>query len=218
MEELIALMVVSLVIVGIYTVAYIVTYERRQHRSETDFRRAMLRQGLLLAPDLSSVTSRVYTLLEPLGPDRPEVAFSFSVGGREAFLYEWRTTYWAGDEYWHAYVILGPGAPSLRVMSKAFLGKPPHPIEFAEDRRFSKAFWVEGTETGATRVYLGPALRRFLLAQGKEWGFLGGPEGVALVRHIGGVETRQRLPAPEASETAAIFERLAAVTEAAARR
>ena len=180
----------------------------------------MLRQGLLPTPDLSSVTNRVCTLLQPLGLDRPEVAFSFSGGGREAFLYEWRATYggWARDEYWHGHVILGPRAPSFRVLPKAFLGMPAHPIDFAEDRRFSKAFWVEGAETSATRLYLGPELRRFLITQGRDWGFRAGPEGVAPVQHIGKVETRQRLPVPEASVTAASFERLATVTEAAGRR
>lgn len=121
----------------------------------------------------------------------------------------------SGRNYQRAYVVLGPGAPFLRVMPRGIRGlgerldhQPWRPIEFPQDRSFSRAFWVEGGDEGAIRSYLEPGRRRFLLRHARGWRFNAGPEGVALLR-------RGRTPRGEWPRVALILERLATAVEAA---
>jgi hypothetical protein len=156
---------------------------------------------------------------------KPGPVFSLSVRGRVAFLYELRyATALQGEygptghghNYQRAYVVLGAGAPFLRAMPRGILSlrerldgyRPASPISFPQDRSFSEAFWVEGTDESAIRCFLEPQLRAFLLAHARGWRFNAGPEGVALVH-------RGRTPRAEMSRAALILERLASATETA---
>lgn len=191
--------------------------------------------GLGLDPvaDLPAVTRQVADLLHPLQLDRTGRAFSFNVGGQDAFVYEFRSFYKAysvrgnftydAERYWHAYVIPGLASPHVRVYSKGrFRPSSKGTIDFPEDPAFSKDLYVQGKDEGAIRHYLGPDLRRLLLAQSERlhdvWfrnksgmpkiaGFHAGPEGVALV--ISG-----EISTTEAPQMASIFMKLAAMAEA----
>lgn len=210
-------LVVVIALMGIATVAY----ERRQRRHTTDLAQAMLRQGFQPVPDVLPVIRRLQRLLQPLDylaeNEKGGSAFSRRVGGRDAYFIEWSYDSPGGhhgnsfqvDQ--RAYVVLGPGAPYLRALPKVVFGKSASPIVISDDRAFSKTFWVEGTDREAIRRYLGPEVRRFLLAQGNPWRFHAGPEGVALM-------CRGRAPRRESARIRATLERLATLTEAAARR
>jgi hypothetical protein len=198
-------------------------------------------------PEIRLVASQAHALLQPpfwgieeqkkIGP-----VFSFRIGRHDAFLYEWvyyspTTEGWTTIEQ-HAYIVFGLATPYLRLASKRVFGKPANTIDFPDDRAFSKAFWIEGTDEVAVRRFLGPELRQFLLSLLKEWSrdlrwrewrerlsgpsgdtswsmsawrFHAGPEGVALV--LG-----SRTDSTEAHHVKAMFERLVTVTEAAARQ
>jgi hypothetical protein len=217
--ELIVLIVASAIVVMTIILVFVLLGQWGRNR-ESRVAQATMRSGLTTVSDLPAVTGRVSALLEPLEPNRPERAFSLTVGGRDAFLYEWRTTYggWFGqgarvpDEYRRAYVIFIPGAPYLRVTPKGLFGKPANSVDLkADDRAFARAFHVEGSDEEAIRRYLGPELRRFLLGLSGTWGFLAGTEGVALVAF-------GQLSETEVPQTASILERLATVAHAASRR
>lgn len=182
------------------------------------------RQGLHLVPDteIPLVTQRVQELIQPLplllrnaSLWKPGPVYSLTVGGRDAFLYELRyTAAYSNHNYQRACVVLGAGAPYLRATPRgllAFRETRDFPavrcIDFPQDRRFSKAFCVAGTNEVAIRSYLGPQLRQFLLAHAKGWRFNAGPEGVALL-HCG------RTPSREMSRVAVSLERLAVAAEA----
>ncbi|MBI2458847.1 MAG: hypothetical protein HYV46_22295 [candidate division NC10 bacterium] len=200
---------------------WMVSYERRQRRRTADLAQAMQRQGFQPVPDAVQTLRRVQPLLHPLDylseNEKGGSAFSWNVGGRDAFFLEWSYDSPGGlhgssfqvDQ--RAYVTLGPGAPYLRALPKVIFGKPASPIGIDEDRAFSRTFWVEGTDREAIRRYLGPELREFLVVRGNPWRFHAGPEGVALV-------CRGRASSAETSRIRATLERLATVTEAAARR
>lgn len=215
----------------------IIVGARLLQRSEEHQRDAIVQAGggLGLDPvaDLPAVTRQVTDLLLPLQLDRTGRAFSFNVGGQDAFVYEFRSFYKAysvrgnftynAERYWHAYVIPGLASPYVRVYSKGrFRPSSKGTINFPEDPAFSKDLYVQGKDEGAIRHYLGPDLRRLLLAQSERlhdvWfrntsgmrkiaGFHAGPEGVALV--ISG-----EISTTEAPQMASIFMKLAAMTEA----
>jgi hypothetical protein len=103
-------------------------------------------------------------------------------------------------------VLLGSGSPHLRALPKVIFGKSACPIDMDDDPRFSRTFWVEGTDRKGIRRYLGPELRHFFLAHGAPWLFHAGPEGVALV-------CRGRVPRKEAARIRAALKRLATLTE-----
>lgn len=199
---------------------------------ESEIRLAASQAHALLQPPFWGIEEQKY-----IGP-----VFSFRIGGHDAYLYEWvyyspTTEGWTTIEQ-HAYIVLGLATPYLRLAPKRVFGKPANTIDFPDDRAFSKAFWVEGTDEVAVRRFLGPDLRKFLLSLFKQWRrdlrwrewrerlsgpsgdtswpmsawrFHAGPEGVALV--LG-----SRTGSAEAHHIRAMFERLVTVTEAAARR
>lgn len=190
-----------------------------------------MRQGLPTVPDVHAVLKRVCLLLEPPGEpvqdDRSGLAFALRVGGRDGFYIDWSYNVHGPEGLTHvpmrAYIVLGPG-PHLRVAPKNVFGEPADHIEFPEDPRFSKTFWVEGQDEQACRRFLGPELRQLLLAVnadpeewwspalgafglGGPWTLNAGPEGVVLVR-------AGRTPTAEVSHIRNNLERLVAATEA----
>ena len=188
-------------------------------RDEGRFVQTALRLGLRQVPDLPAVMGRVGALLQPEGGDgavlwKPGPAFALSVGRREAFLFEWSHP---DARFRRAYVVLGPRAPHLLASPRRRFTileeyeEPTGAIGFPEDPPFSRTFWVWGADPVAIRLFLGPELRRFLLAYRRGWRFHAGPEGAALSRW-------GRTPPSEWPQMRAILERLAAVVEAAARR
>ena len=216
--------VAQLIVVFILPMLFIVFLMRKERKKKKAVVETTSQIGLRPVPDLLTVTGRVFTLLQPLAHEKPEMAFPLSVGGHDAFLYEWWSA--TGDvqagygahtiHYHHAYIVLGPGAPYLRVTPKGLFPNPADEfggpdIGTAEDPDFYKTFRVQGTDEGDIRRYLGGELRRFLLAQGTGCRFHAGPEGVALV--LGG-----RMHSTEAHHVKGMLEGLATVTESAARR
>ena len=187
---------------------------------------AWLRAGAGPGADFRSVTRRVQEILEPigwpLGREREGGAYSLTVGGRAAFFievaYEVPPTsivaiaggLRAVREEQRAFVVLGNGAPEFIAAPKGVFGKPAAPIVLAEDRAFTKAFWLEGSDERAIRRYLGQELRALLLDQEGPFRLHGGPAGVALVRE-------GRMKTPSQAKVTKTLERLAMAVEAAER-
>jgi hypothetical protein len=206
-----------ILLLGLWTVAY----ERRRRRHTADLTQALLRQGFRPLANYLPVLRRLQPLLHPLDylseNEQSGSAFSCGVGSRDALFLAWAYDSPGGhhgssfqvDQ--RAYILLGPGAPHLRALPKVIFGKSASPIHMDDDPAFSRTFWVEGADREAIRRYLGPDLRRFLLARGAPWRFHAGPEGVALL-------CRGRTPSREAFRIRATLEQMAILTEAAARR
>lgn len=232
MEELIGTLVAMIIVVLAVSIpAYLLArgVDRKERRAR--FIESAVEQGFTLVPDVEipTVAKRVRALLQPpvighwaregIGP-----VFSGRIGGRDVFLYRWTYTTLMNPRRTStsrigstarqlAYIVLGLPAPYIRTWPKAAFGEPAGAIDFPEDPPFSRAFWVEGPAKGNVRLYLSPALRTFLLSMGAYWRFHAGPEGVALVLYSEKAEDPTSV-----AEMRAIFERLVALAEDAARR
>lgn len=230
MRKAVLLFLLSTILVS--WLVYWLMYSGPERRRKAFVTKTAMRQGLRPVREFPWDSRGVHALLQPVELAKPELAFSFSVAGRDAFFIEWS----AGSNV-RAYVILGAGAPYLRVMPKELFAKPADSIDFPDDLAFSQAFHVLGTDERATRRCLTPELRRLLLAYCKGpdrasgwiakisdpwaawavssptslWSFHGGPEGVALVSP--GWASKADAP-----QMAVVFEQLATMDAAIGRR
>ena len=232
MEELLGTLV-AVVMVGLvaWILAYLMARGVTRKEQQARFLETAMEQGFALVPEceIPSVAKRVHALLQPpvighwaregIGP-----VYSGTIGGRDVFLYRWvhvtltnphrpRTARISGSHRQLAYIVLGFPAPYIRTWPKAAFGEPAGAIDFPEDPAFSRAFWVEGPAKANVCLYLGPEMREFLLSMGAYWRFHAGPEGVALVLYSEKAEDPTSV-----AEMRAIFERLVALAEDAARR
>jgi hypothetical protein len=218
---------IFIVIVGIPLLFVYIVDKNREGRWKSALNQAALQYGLRQIPEaeLPSVTTRAQSLLQIPEDATLSLPLYLRVSGYDALFYQWFCEATTGiglsifdvvhrpTVHNHAYVVLGPRAPSLCVLPKRWFGKPADPIGFPEDPTFSEAFWTLGTDGASVRRYVGPDLRQFLSAeaQGEGCRFHAGPEGVALIRKGHASES-------ELAQMKTTLERLAALAEAAARR
>ncbi len=204
-----ALLVVTALIVAVIAILHR-SFEDA-HEAAVD--RAAMQSGGKPPHDVRLPMDQVLPLLQPLDHTKTDWARHFSVAGRDAFVLQWRRVLRGATEYgaadvWHAYLVLGCGGPHLRVYPKALFGKPADCVQVTGDPVFSKRFHVQARDQEAVRWYLGPALRRFLLAQAGWWSFHAEPHGVALV-------AEGEIPGSETPQMRMVLERLLAAVEAA---
>jgi hypothetical protein len=186
--ERLLLLTVGLLAATVVILAAIVFLQRRFAGRVDD---VAMQSGAQPFPVVRLPMDRILPLLQPLDFTRTEKVFHLGVRGYDALVIQWRAVFTESlgphptrsreGPAWHAYLILGCGGPHLRMYPKAIFGKPADCVRVSWDRRLSRRFHVQAGDQQAVQWYLGPALRRFLLAQPTRWSFHAEPSGVALV-------------------------------------
>ncbi len=193
------------------TALYYAVRTSLQRRREKDLDGAAAQSGAERSSDARLPMDRILPLLQPLDFTKANRVYQWSMGGYDAFVIQWMSVVLVANEprlvgFWHAYLVLGCGGPHLRAYPKGIFGKPSGCVRVAGDHAFSRRFHVQAQDADTARWYLGPALRRFLLAQPAAWSFHAEPSGVALV--AGG-----KLSEPEARSMRTVLEKLLAAAE-----
>ncbi len=154
---------------------------------------------------------RILPLLQPLDFTKANRVYPWSMGGYDAFVIQWMSVVLVANEprllgFWHAYLVLGCGGPQLRAYPQGVFGKPAGCVRVAGDGLFSRRYHLQAGDPETAKGYLGPALRRFLLAQPGRWSFHAEPSGVALV-------AEGKLSEREARSMRTVVEKLLAAAE-----
>lgn len=173
--------------------------------------RAAANSGAETVSEARLPMEQVLPLLQPLDFTKASRVYRWSLGGYDAFVMQWMSVILEANRprpagVWHAYLLLGCGGPHLRAYPKAFFGEPAGCVRIARDGAFSRRYHVQAGDPETAEGYLGPELRRFLLAQPARWSFHAEPSGVALV-------AEGKLSEEEARSTRTVLERLLAVAE-----